>query len=209
MALINVGGREYGLATAGNVYTALNTTPGTAIVGHAAATTLDKTKALFHLYNSGSKIIQPIGLRLKLENAGTAAVTVRFTQELDIGPTRYASGGSAITAIGTNLSTGASGATIHFGAATLTAATSAARVVGDARYRNVIGVVEDTYLFSWGVPSSGPITNLTTLSTGVSSIGINYPAVTINPGEQFSIYQWAASQSAGYQFEFQFDFLEG
>jgi len=209
MAIINVGGREYGLAVAGNVYTCINTTPGTAIVGHAAATTLDKTKALLHLYNGGSKVIAPIGLRLKLENAGTAAVTVAFTQELDKGPTRYASGGSEITAVATNLSVGTSGATIHFGAATLTAATTAMRYVGHARYRNVIGVVEDTYLFSWGAPASGPITNLTTLSTGVSSVGINYPAIVINPGEQFAIYQWAASQSAGYQFEFQFDFLEG
>jgi hypothetical protein len=209
MAIINVGGRDYGLAASGNVYTAINTTPGTAIVGHAAPTTLDKTKALLHLYNGGSKIIQPIGLRLKLENAGTAAVTVAFTQELDKGPTRYSSGGSEITPVGTNLSSGSSGAKMYFGAATLITSTGAARLVGHARYRNVIGVVEDTYLFSWGAPASGPITNLTTLSTGVSSIGINYPAIVINPGEQFAIYQWAGSQSAGYQFEFQFDFLEG
>jgi hypothetical protein len=208
MALINVGGREYGLATSSNIYTVINT-PGTAISGHAAATTLDKTKALLHLYNSGQKIIQPIALRLKLENAGTAGTTVRFTQELDKGPTRWSSAGSELTPVGTNLAAGTSGAVIHFGAAVLSAATSACRIVGDARYRNVIGVVEDTYLFSWGVPSAGPITNLTTLSTGVSSIGISYPAITVNPGENFSIYQWAASQSAAYQFELQFDFLEG
>jgi hypothetical protein len=208
MALINVGGREYGLATAGNVYTAINT-PGTPIAGHAAATTYDHTKGLLHVYNGGANIISPIALRLKLTAAGTAGTTVRFEQELDKAPTRWSSAGTEITPVGTNLLAPASKATIRFGAVVLSAATGAARTVSDGLYRTVIGVVEDTYNFYWGSPAAGPITNLTTLSTGVSSISINYPSITINPGENFTIYQWSGSQSAAYQFEFQFDYLEG
>lgn len=208
MALINVGGRDYGLATAGNVYVATNV-PGTAIAGHAAATTYDHTKALLHVYNGGANIISPVALRLKLTAAGTAGTTVRFEQELDKGPSRWSSAGTEITPVGTNLLAPASKATIHFGACVLSAVTGAARTVSDGLYRTVIGVVEDTYNFYWGSPAAGPQANVTTLGTAVAAIGINYPSITVNPGENFSIYQWSGSQSAAYQFEFQFDYLEG
>jgi hypothetical protein len=208
MALINVGGRDYGLATAGNCFVAMNT-PGTAIVGHAAAITYDHTKALLHVFNGGESVICPVQLRLRLTNAGANGLGVRFEQEIDKGPSRWASGGTEITPAGTNLNGPISKANIHFGAATLAAASGSARTVGDANVRAVIGVVGDTYTFHWGSPAAGPMLNVTSLGTGVINVGYNYPAITINPNENFSVFQWVVDQSTGYQFEFQFDYLEG
>lgn len=208
MALINVGSRDYGLATAGNYYVAMNT-PGTPIVGHAAAVTYDHTKALLHVYNGGASIIAPTSLRLRLTNAGTGGNSVRFEQEIDKAPSRWSSAGTEITPVGCNLLAPASKAVIHFGPTVLAAATGAARTVCDANYRTIIGVIGDTYNFYWGSPIHGPQANVTTLGTGVVNIGVNYPAIVVNPGENFSIYQWSVDQSVGYQFEFQFDYLEG
>jgi hypothetical protein len=202
------GSRDLQLGDAGNYYTIINV-PGTAVAGHAAATTFDQTKALLYLFNNGSSIIYPVQLRLTLTNAGTNGTTMRFEQVIDKGPTRYSSGGTSFSGLGTNLTNGStSKASVVFGAAVLTANTASSRTVCDGSYRAVIGVVGDTYSFNWGVPQMGPQSAVTQLGTTVSNIAISYPPLAINPNEIFAIHQWSPSQSGAYQFEFEFDYIE-
>lgn len=202
--------RDTELADLGFGYTAINV-PGTAVSGHAAATTFDQTKALLYLYNSSSTTsIYPANLRLKLTNAGTAGTTVRFTQVIDRGADRYVSGGTNFAPLNTNmLMPNASGvSSLRFGAVVLAANSASSRTIADAEFRSVIGVVKDTYSFVWGAETTGVITSVPTTGTNVADICIGFPPIVIGPGAMFAIHQWSASQSGAYQFEFEFDYFE-
>jgi hypothetical protein len=187
------------------VFVLTNPTLGTAISGHAAATTFDETKALLYLYNGGSNYVYLRRGLLKLSNAGSAGTTIRFTQCLDTGP-RTPSSGSAATNIlskgNTSFGPGSS-VTAYFGAVVIPAASSARQIVGDFQYRDVIGVVRDTYGFLWGAHSADlfQTPQAATNGTAESDLSISYDPVRIGPGQVFTIHQWSASQSAAYQFE--------
>ena len=52
-----VSGKELGSVAEGTYFTAISPTSGTGLLGHAAPTTFDQTKAFIYLYNGGTKTI--------------------------------------------------------------------------------------------------------------------------------------------------------
>jgi hypothetical protein len=209
-------GRDLGLCDingVGGVYCLTNPTLGTAISGHAAATTFDETKALLYLYNGGKKDVYMLRGLLKLSNAGTAGTTVRFTQCIDVGPRTPTGGNAAANTMNKGGTSGQAGSavTAYFGAVVIPAASSGRQIVGDFQYRTVIGVVTDTYGFTWGAAGSDLIQTPQTTTAGTSEddLTVAYDPVRIPPGMVFTIHQWSASQSGAYQFEpVSFSYLE-
>lgn len=201
--------RDTQLADLGAVYSVINI-PGTAVAGHAAATTFDQTKALLYFINAGTSTIYPANLRLRLTNAGTAGTTIRFTTVLDKGTDRFTSGGTPFTATNNNMAfTNNSGiAALRFGAVVLGANTGSSRTVTDALLRPVIGVVQDTYSLVWGSATPGVIASVPTTGTNVADVVVGLPPVAVGPNCMFAIHQWSPSQSGAYQFEFEFDYFE-
>lgn len=200
-------GRDTGAADAGNVYTALTPTPGTGIIGHAAPTTFDQTKAIFLLYNSGASNVYPLYLKLHntVISAGANGV-MYFTQVVDTG-NRFSSGGTALTPQNTNYgSSSKSAALITVGAVVCSANTNASRTLAHHTFRGAtIDVVHDRYTFTWGLPSSDG--SYLAGATYASLTQGNVPVV-IPPGASFMIHEWEASQSTGPTYEFEFGYIE-
>lgn len=191
-------GRDTNLADLGASFVAITPTPGTGIIGHAAPTTFDETKAYFHLYNAGSLTIYPAYLKLHVTVVSVAAVRVQFTQTLDSGADRRTSGGTALTINNTNMASGVlSGASAYVGAVTTAAATGNRRVISHQVYRSVIDVVEDEYTFTWGGPALPLHASLATAGTAISHVAHGFMPVAVGPGQSFDIFQWAGSQSTG------------
>jgi hypothetical protein len=215
-----VTGRDFGLCDLSTikgsgygVFHLNNPTPGTAISGHAAATTFDETKALLYMYNGGPRDVYMLQGMLKLSNAGTGGTTIRLTGCIDTGPRTPSSGNAAANTLSKGGTSGQSGSgiTAYFGAVVIPAASSGRQIVHDHQLRSVIGVVLDTYGFAYGSPGCPPLEMPQTATNGTAEVDmiVNLPAVRIPPGMLYTIHQWSASQSAAYQFEpVNFDYLE-
>lgn len=201
-------GKSHQLADEGSYYVIGNATPGTAIAGHAAATTYDQTKPLLYINNgSSTKRIYLDYIRLFLTNAGTAGTNVRLDFEID-DIARRTSGGTAITPQCPNMDfTTASAATVYFGAVVSPAAGSNVRRVGTSIHRSVIGVVGDSYTMTFGSPVSG-VKALITSGTAIAHTVIEHCPIILGPGDSLCMIQWSASQSGAYQFEFEAGFWE-
>lgn len=200
---------EVGLADQGIFYNAINPTPGTGIVG-PVSTTLDETKAIFTMYNGGTGTIYPKFLRLHCTVIGTTGTGVRFTQALDQG-NRFSSGGTALTAVNSNMnSQNRSSAQIQFGAITTTAATSQRRLIANKLFKSDgIEVINETYQLSWASSAqledpASLINNTTTLAHTTYSFG----PIAIGPGQSFVIHQWRAAITVGITFEVELGFIE-
>ena len=205
-----IGARDTGAADAGDIYSVINV-PGTPVAGHPAATTFDQTKAYVYLYNAGAKNVYPVRLRLQLTNAGTAATTVRFEIVLDKGADRFSSGGSTFAPINVNMASGSiSGvAQVRVGAVVLATNTASSRTIGDAFFRNVIGVVSDTYQIAFGEDVTTPQSAVASNGTSVYNGTIVLPPCVVPPSGILAIHQWSTSQSGAYQFDgIQFDYIE-
>jgi hypothetical protein len=194
------------VAREGSYFLARNPTAGTGIAGHAAATTLDDTKALLVIKNnaaanSGINIYLDY-IRLKLTSAGTAGTNMRFDMKLD-NITRYSSAGT--TLIPTNVNMGSTTASVAygntiFGAAVCAAAGGNARLLDGFAFRDVIGVVGDTYTMNFGGEAHPPIA-LITSGTAITHGTVNFHPVIIGPQQTFLLHQWSGSQSGAYAFE--------
>lgn len=207
------GARDLATGLDAAYFVASNPTPGTGITGHAAPTTLDDTKPLLYLFNSGSKRVCPMYLRLTLTAASVGNTVQRFTQILDGAPqagvTRYSSGGTQLIPKSTNQAAQiGSDARVYFGAVTAAAATAAKRIVFNQTYRTVLGVVADVYQFNWASHQVLDPASLITTGTAVSHVSFHYAPVVVGPGQSFLVHQWAASQSAAPDFEVEFAYIE-
>lgn len=203
----DVSARDTALADLGAFYTALSPTPGTGIIGHAAPTTFDQTKAYLLVYNAGSSNIYPMYLRLHdtVISAGGTGV-MYWTQVLDTG-NRFSSGGTVLTPKNSNFgSTNKSGAIITAGAVVCSANTGASNTLSNFSFRGAaIDVVQDRYEFQWGVPTVS--SNFLQGATYINS-SQGFPPVVIPPGASFLIHEWQAAQSTGPTFEVEFGYVE-
>jgi hypothetical protein len=203
--------RDTVIADIGYSYTA-STVPGTGLLGHAAPTTFDETKAIFYCYNgeNSNLSIYPTFLRLTMTVLPVGNTMQKFTTILDQG-NRFSAyvAGNALPLVNQNQnSQNASAAQIGAGAITLTAATSSRRIVSHRLFRPVIGVVGDVYQFSYG---SGELVDPSALPVdGTARAHVMYilPPLVIPPNTMLAIHAWGATFSTGATYEFEFGYTE-
>lgn len=198
--------KDWGAAAEGSYFVAVSPTAGTGIIGHAAPTTFDETKAYLLVYNGTSRNLYPQFLRLHSTVVSTAATRVQFTFTRDTG-NLLSSGGTAATIASTNsefATPASSSVIITQGAVVCSAATSARALLGNFCLRGTIDVVEDTYNFVWGAPD-GQVS--ASRAATVMDIAQPVPPTVIGPGKCLKVHQWAGSQSTGPTFEMVFGFV--
>jgi len=199
--------RDVWSATEGSRYVAVNPTPGTGILGHAAPTTFDETKPYLLIYNGGSKTICPVTIRLTDTVVSVGGTRIQFTQVLDQG-NRYSSGGTALVSANTNMgSSNGAGATITAGAVLATAASSNRRLLGNSLVKGAnIDVVWDQIELVFGT-TGGSTGGMLTPTTVAQWYSVPCAPVAIPPGYMWALYQWAASQSTGPTYEVVVDYI--
>ncbi len=195
-----------GSAVEGSEFVAVSPTPGTGIIGHAAPTTFDETKAYLLVYNGSSKYLYPRFLRLHDTVVSVGDARMQFTFTRDTG-NLFSSGGTAATVSSTNsdlATAGSSGVVVTQGAVVCAAATASRAILGNYCLRGTIDVVEDTYTFVFGA-----VDGFTTGSRAatVMDIAQSVSPIGIGPGRCLKVHQWAGSQSTGPTFEMVFGFL--
>jgi hypothetical protein len=194
----------------GSYFVATNPTPGTGIAAPAApGSTPDDTKPTLLIVNgSTTKELVLDYLRLQATAAGTNGTNFGVVMKTDIGPSRYTSGGSAITPVCPNAnSSNTSNATVKFGAITAASATSSARLVWNGLLRSVIKVIGDTYTFSFG-DSDSKAPGMISEGTAQYHPVIKCPPVILGPGQQLLVHDYAASQTVGASWEFNLGWWE-
>ncbi len=206
--VVPVFNRDLWTAAEASRFGAVNPTAGTGILGHAAPTTFDETKAFLYIFNAGSKTIYPVSVRLVDTVVSIGGTRIQFNQTLDLG-NKFSSGGTALTVNNTNgASTTTTGATITAGAVVLTAATSRRKLLGNQVIKGAnIDVVWDQIEFMFGT-TGGSQGGMLTPTTVAQWYTVPCPAVGISPGWGWALYQWAASQSTGPTYEVIVDFIE-
>jgi hypothetical protein len=209
------GARDLYGAVSGQTFTAMNPTPGTGILGHAAPTTFDATKPYGLLYNpvGSGVLVVPLFLRLSTTVAGVASVAMRFTQVLDpgtsTGGTRYSSAGTQLVPVNTNMQSRVGNQALAYaGAVVATGANAGSRTVANTVFKTILGTVGDVYQLSWGAPMLQDPASLITNAATLSHVCYGYAPVAMGPGQSFLIHQWAASQSTGPTFEIEWAWLE-
>jgi len=205
------GSKLYGVADEGSYFVATNPTPLTGIAGIAAADGLDDLEALMFLRNGASNdkriYLDYIALDV-ITGVGTNGTNVNFAFKGDKGNTRYASGGSTITPVNTNMGSSRTPGhdTLKFGAVVCTAATSEARLLHHARLRTVIKVLGDKYLFTFGRSEPGTISGIALEGTAQASIQISCPPIVLDPGDSVLMHEFASSQSVAATYQFSMGF---
>lgn len=204
------GSKMHALCGEGSYFIATNPTPGTAIAGIVAADGLDDLEALLYLRNGAAndKQIHLDFLSLQVAVAGTTGSNWAFAMKGDKGNARFASGGSSITPVNTNMgSSRTSGIDrLQFGAVVPTAATSEARLLHHGLVRTVIKVVGDKYLFTFGNSSPPAHAGMPLEGTLQASVSIPCPPIVLDPGDTFLFHEFAASQNGAAQYQFALGF---
>jgi hypothetical protein len=207
------GAKMHALSDEGTYFTATNATLGTAITGTAAPTAFSATVALMSLYNTaiqgaaGTKSIYLDYIRLEPRAAGTNGTNFLYAMSIDAG-NRFASGGTAITPVNTNMgSTNATGATLNVGALTASAASASVRRASHGQLRSVIKVVGDVYLFLFG-QSTGVSAGMVLEGTAQAMIPVHCPPIVLGPNTTFLLHEVAASQSVAATYEFSMGWWE-
>lgn len=198
------GAKLHALADEGSYWTAVNATPGTAIVGIAAADGYDVTETLFYLHvnAAATRRVYMDHIHLTCGAAGTNGTDFSLAITTD-NTARYTSGGTQITPA--NALQGASDATatdrVQFGAIVSTAASTNGRLLWHGLMRTVIKVIGDQYTLVFGAPSQAPTANILA-GTAQAHVIRHVPPLVLNPGDSLLIHEYAASQSvaASYQF---------
>lgn len=200
-----LSGRDFGFAMEGSEFVAVSPTPGTGIIGHAAPTTFDETKAYLLVYNGSSKTLYPKFLRLHDTVVSVGDTRMQFTFTRDIG-NLFSSGGTAAVTGATNSesSPSATGVVITQGAVVCAAATASRVLLGNYCLRGTIDVVEDTYTFVFG--GTDAMVSASRVAT-VMDISQNVSAMAIGPQKCLKVHQWATSQSTGPTFEMAFGYV--
>lgn len=189
-------------AVEGSWFVAVTGTPRTGIIGHAAPTTFDETKAYLLVYNGGTKNVIMHSIAMLDTVVSVGDTQTGFTMTGDVG-NLFSSGGTAMTVNNTNLGSTnkATGVVITCGAVVCSAATSARAILGDYVFRGAnVDVVWDQFEFVFGGVSNTPPTTPTP-TTLAAHFTRNVAPLVIPPGFCFKLHQWAGSQSTGPTFQ--------
>jgi hypothetical protein len=198
---------RYRLAEEGKYFVATNAALGTAIITHAAPDADTKASLLLRNANplgSGINIYLDF-LKLYSVAVGTNGTTFGLTGFIDPGPTAlYSSGGTAITPVAAN--SGATGATLHFGAVVAAAMSADKRKVLQQQLRASIKVAADVYLLEFGGKDLQAVA--TPASAAIAGVRVPCPPVVLPPGASFLLRETAASQSVAASYEFTLAYWE-
>lgn len=204
-----VTNKEMYAALEGSQFVAVNPTAGTGILGHAAPTTFDETKANLLIYNghaTKSIMLQSIKLVETVVSVGGTRMQMNFSTDTG---NLFSSGGTALTKSNVNKnSTITSSAIITAGAVVCSAATGTRTLLGNHVVRGAnIDVVWDTYEFIFGAVggSTGGFAQGTTTAQFFTT---HLHPVIIGPGQMFKMVIWAASMSTGPTFEYLVNYIE-
>lgn len=198
-----------GFAEEGSAFAVMNATAGTAVTGNAAPVAATSLLPFFHIFNSGTKTIQP---RFAWIRTGTAPSAGATTTELlmwsDTSPaTTWSSGGVIATQVNLNTGqTGVGGAICRIGALVIIAV--AARKLWQVQTKTTIGVIQDTYNVTFGAPSVGIPTAFTPSTATVTAQHVAFPAVAIAPLTNWSFSIDGLSQSGAGAYEFSLFYTE-
>ena len=199
--------KNYAPADQGNYFVATNPTPGTGIASGSVTTLADTTPLLIVKNNNsvGGANIYLDQLRLTVSAAGGGGTTRFLTSKTDTSQTtaRYTSGGTSIGAgVNTNgLSTSAaSNAQVYFGALTAAAAGSA-RLICHLTLREIIEIVQDTFIIDYGAAVGQPTSALATGGAATVARYFAHPPVVIPPQQHYLLHYWGASLTTA-SFEF-------
>ncbi len=197
-------------------FTARNPTPGTGIASDDTSTARSATAALMTVFNSAevggeANVIIPVRLWLRATTVNTSGAELYLAIYTDV-INRRSSGGSAITEVAHEASAEngwvapTSKATIHFGDITAPAASSEVKI-WTREVLTTIGAADDTYDLWFGdAPANfAPVA----AATGHHEVSVHVvPPVWIGPGATMLVQNWASSQSADNDFEFEFWYVE-
>lgn len=175
-------------------FIACNATAGTGITA-AITTSFSATAAWLNIRNDGQKKIRPRRIRMTCRTvaASMTEATARFT--MDTGTARYASGGTQLTAVNTDMtSTTASGAVVRAGALVLNAASSSVRTVAQFQFRNKVEIIGDQYTIDF-CAGGGFNYEVGTASVPTASSWTVEPVV-IGPGQDFNMHTYRTSNAA-------------
>ena len=189
----------------GSYWTAHNAVQGTNITGHVAPALADNddtpTKALVHIYNSGTRYIMVDFVSLAVIVVNASSTATGFVAFVDnAGATGVTTAATVLTPANTRgddpFSTGA---VVNVGAVVV--ASTTANKVGQQVVRPVIAVTLDQYHFHFG---QAPVlsTGLALTGTAVAYVHVNMPPVTVQPGGNFYLCESnpsGATTAATYQ----------
>ncbi len=199
------GLRDTGLSDLGNYFTASTPTPGTGVVGGTSVNTFVETTPTLVLYNAGPSTIYPTMLRTHLSVVGVNAGAVLdfWTFTMDNG-NRYTSGGTQLTVVNANgLTTTKSGAFVFVGGITATANTPKRRIVANIQTKtDVIEVVHDTMVFSWGDTFGSSADSLASNAGVTTYPGYAMPPIALPPNTSLVVVRWAVNQTTGSTHEY-------
>lgn len=209
------GTKQTWYADEGSYFTTYNVTDGTGIAGHPAPAQADlSTKPLLHIYNgnaasNGKSIILDF-IRLRVSTVGASGSTMDFTTWVDQAGATTKTGGTGTIATPVNCRGDqyqTSGAVVTFGVVTASAHATE-RMLDHQRIRSVRPIVEDQYIFQFGA-SDYALPSAQAISTAaIASIYCPFAPAVIQPGGNFKLVQWRASQANADAFEYTIGWTE-
>lgn len=204
--VLPLSSRDIGLADSGNYYTATTVAPGTGIIGFATTTTFAVAQAnpYLYLFNPGPATIYPATLKLQLTVVPTLSQFMRFEHTIELG-NKQTTVATVLSPLNTNpSSSNKSNAVLSVGANVCNAPGGTNRLLGNGLFRNSIGVVNDTYQFTFGQTAIEPVGIVATYM----NISLPFVQPVIPPGWGWSVVFWATGTTAGPTFEVDLGFFE-
>lgn len=201
------GAKNWRYAEAGKYFTVSQPTPGTGTVSAAVTSLADTTPYL--VFKNNNTVLSGIKCYLDVwalvcTAAGGGGTVRNMTFKLDSSQTtaRYTSGGASW---GSGLTTGivnvnadssnASNAQVYIGAITAAAAGSA-RIVENVMMREIIEIVNDSFVFDFGAAQAGGNAQLATGGSATTSKYFPIAPIIVGPQEHFLAHYWGASLTA-------------
>lgn len=206
----------FGLADEGSYFHACNATPGTGII-HALTTAFSSTAALFCLRNTDAEGAKRLYLDyVRLSTGHTTAIAMTAATSIEVAVTidntnRYSSGGTALTPVNANMdSSGATIASLTFGAVVLTAASGSVRTTTRAslpRRAAPAMVTGDQFLFNFGNVGAPALTvaGAAAPATAAGQFYVPLGPVVIGGGDSVNFHLWypaGATTAPTYEVEF-------
>ena len=198
------------------ISTAVATTTSVVDAANSGATSA-QTRPVVVMWNQASasdpnaRTIYPLYWNISIPIGGqvpSSATSWQAALWLDpVGAAAWTSGGTAFTPNPVNPATAARGSMLkmYFGAITAPATSGAGVMVGRRFLSNIIPVVGDEWMLTFG-DTSMPSSLL--LGTAVRKVTVPFGAVCIPPGYALKLGMWGASNAAAPSFEFELGFAE-
>lgn len=194
--------------------TTVLTTGATGTAGHPAPVAFEDVKPYLYVKNNnaaGSRIkMQLRHLCLRYTVIGAGGTLPRWWSGVEpSGTNRYTSGGTQITALPNSRggSSNTSNAVIFQGAVVAAAATANMRRIKGGQIRPVIPVIYDELNFNFGTRAGAGAPSVLS-GTLVAAQTIEHPSVILDPGDQFLLSLWRASQSGADSLELDMSWIE-